>query len=136
MNLKDTIRCFHRPQSNHQFISTKSEQNLNPQQSRHFSLLSEYIDEIQNISGSTNIVSDCLYRPPTDDASIIPASTSTVFIENGVLPPTASFQDTLFQQQMSEQYQHGTQMISIETSTLSSDTSNTPCAILPNNAVI
>ena len=48
----------------------RSENNTNkPRQSRQFSLLAEYIDDIQLISGSTNVVADCLSRPPIDDTS-------------------------------------------------------------------
>ena len=69
----------------------------NPRQSRHFSLLAENIDEIQHISESTNVVADCLPRPPTDDTSLTVASTSTVSIDTYDLPRIASLQDTSFQ---------------------------------------
>ena len=103
----------------------------NPRQSRQFSLLAEYIDELQHISGSTNVVADCLSRPPTDDTSLTVASTSTVSIDTYDLPRIASLQDTSFQQQMSEQYQHGTQMINIRTTTLTCDENFPPRPILP-----
>ena len=103
----------------------------NPRQARQFSLLAEYIDEIQHISGSTNVVADCLSRPPPDDTSLTVASTSTVSIDTYDLPRIASLQDTSFQQQMSEQYHHRTQMINIGTTTLTCDKSIPPRPILP-----
>ena len=103
----------------------------NPRQSRQFSLLAEYIDEIQHISGSTNVVADCLSRPSTDNTSLTVASTSTVSIDTYDLPRIASLQDTSFQQEMSEQNQHGTQMINIGTTTLTCDKSIPPRPILP-----
>ena len=110
----------------------RSQNNTNiPQQSRQFSLLAEYIDEIQHISGSTNVVADCFSRPPTDDTSLTVASTSTVSIDTYDLPRIASLQDTSFQQQMSEQNQHGTQMINNGTTTLTCDKSIPPRQILP-----
>ena len=76
----------------------RSQNNTNnPRQSRQFSLLAEYIEEIQHISGSTNVVADCLSRPPTDDTSLTVASTSTVSIDTYDLPRIASLQDTSFQ---------------------------------------
>ena len=103
----------------------------NPRQSRRFSLLAEYIDEIQHISGSTNVVADCFSRPPIDDTSLTVASTSTVSMDTYDLPRIASLQDTSFQQQMPEHYQHGTQMINFGTTTLTCDKSIPPRSILP-----
>ena len=83
-----------------------SQNNTNdPRRSREFSLLAEYLDETQHISGSTNIVADCLSRPPTHDTLTV-ASSSTVFIDTYDLPRFASLQDTSFQHQISEQNQH------------------------------
>ena len=69
----------------------------NPPQSRQFSLIAEYFDEIQHILGSTNVLANCLSRPPTDDTSLTVAATSTVFIDTYYLPKIASLQDTSFQ---------------------------------------
>ena len=81
----------------------RSQNNTNNlRQSRQFSLLAEYIDELQHISGSTNVVVDCLSRSPTDDTSLTVASMSTVLIDTYDLPRIASLQDTSFQQQMTE----------------------------------
>ena len=102
------------------FKRSKNKTN-NPRQSRHISLLAKYIDEIQQISGSTNVVADCLSRPPTEDTSLTVAS--TVFMDTYDLPRTAILQDTSRQQQMSEQYHDGTQMINIGTTTLTCDKS-------------
>ena len=80
----------------------RSQNNTNnPRQSRQFSLLSEYIDETQHYSGSTNAKADYLSRPPTDDTLVTVASTSTVSIDTYDLLRIARLQDTSFQQQMS-----------------------------------
>ena len=117
---KPITSSFHRSHNN----------NNNPRQSRQFSLLAEYIDDIQHISGSTNIVADCLSRPPTANALTV-ASLSTISVDTYDLPRIASLQDTSFQQQMSNRYQNGTQMVSIGTSTLTCDNSIPPRPILP-----
>ena len=119
-------------------ISFQRSQNNtnNPRQSRQFCLLAEYIDEIQHISESTNVVADCFSRPPTDDTSLAVESTSTVLIDTYDVQGIASLQSTSFQQQMTEQYQHGKQMFRIRTTTLTCDKSIFSRPILSKNTVI
>ena len=100
----------------------RSKNNINnPRQFSTIFPTRKFIDEIQHISGSTNVVTDCLSRPPTYDTSLTEASTSTVFIDTYDLPRIASLQGT--SQQLSDQYQHGRQMISFGTTTLTCDKS-------------
>ena len=70
-----------------------------------FHLVANYIDEIQQISGSMNNVVDCPSQPPIDDPAFNVASTSLVSLDTYDLPRNDSLREISGQQQMSEQYQ-------------------------------
>ena len=57
-----------------------------------FHLVANYIDEIQQISGSMNNVVDCPSQPPIDDPAFNVASTSLVSLDTYDLPRNDSFE--------------------------------------------
>ena len=63
--------------------------NHSPRQARQLSFIAEYIDEIHHLSGSENIVADCLSRPPSDDSKEPSQNPSSVYIDVFDLPELA-----------------------------------------------
>ena len=83
-----------------------------PRQSRHFSFLSKFIDDIIHISGDSNVFADSLSRPEveevsTDQPKFISAATCDPFD----LQSIAKAQTSEFKKEMNNVYGHGTKSV-------------------------
>ena len=63
------------------FRRTSASNNHSPRRARQISFIAESIDEIHHLSGSENIVADCLSRPPSVDTKEQSQIVSSVYID-------------------------------------------------------
>ena len=75
------IACF--------FLRPIASNNHSPRNARQISFIAEYIDEIHHLSGSENIVADCLSRPQSVDTKEQSRIVSSVYIDVFDLPELA-----------------------------------------------
>ena len=68
------------------FRRISASNNHSPRQARQISFKAEYIDEIHHLSGSENIVANCLSRPPSVDTKEPSQIVSSVYIDVFDLP--------------------------------------------------
>ena len=83
------------------------------------------------MSGSENIVADCLSRPPSDDTKEQSQNVSSVYIDVFDLPELAKRQSEDFRTQMINECLNGVQEVDIGKEKLLCDKSNVPRPILP-----
>ena len=98
-----------------------------PRQTRQLSFLSEFIDDIQHLSGCDNVVADTLSRP----------SVGSVSVDIFDLPAIAAAQDADFRTAMKLYYTDGCREMDVGgPETLLCDNSVIPRPILPDNSSI
>ena len=108
--------------------------NHSPRQARQLSFIAEiaeYIDEIHHLSGSENIVADCLSRPPSVDTLEQSQIVSSVYINVFDLPELAKRRSEDFRTQMINEYLNGVQETDIGKEKLLCDKFFVPPPILP-----
>ena len=85
-----------------------------PRQSRQFSFLSEFIDDIVHIAGDSNVVADCLSRPEEEESCVQqPKLISAVTCDPFDLQAIAEAQTQEFQEEMCQVYSQGTKIVTI-----------------------
>ena len=105
-----------------------------PRQSRQLSLLSEYIDEIQHISGVENIVADTLSRPEDEIETTKTAPVANITCDYFDLISLATAQTDQFKDEMKTAYTAGTQLVTLSpTAKLLCDKSLVPRPIVPES---
>ena len=83
-----------------------------PRQSRQFSFLSEFIDDIIHISGDSNVVADCLSRHEVEEVSTDqPKFISAVTCDPFDLQSIAKAQTSEFKEEINNFYSHGTKSV-------------------------
>ena len=95
------------------FRRISASNNHSPRQARKISFIAEYIDEIHHLSGSENIVADCLSRPSSVDTKEQSQIVSSVYINVFDLPELAKRQSEDFRTQMINEYLNGVREVDI-----------------------
>ena len=108
------------------FRRISASNNHSPRQARQISFIAEYIDEIHHLSGSENIVADCLSRPPSVDTKEQSQIVSGVYIDVFDLPEVAKRQSEDFRTHMINEYLNGVQEVDIGKEKLLCDKSVAP----------
>jgi cleavage and polyadenylation specificity factor subunit 1 len=113
--------------------SFKKHAGHSPRQTRHLSLLAEYIDEIHHIAGDENIVADALSRP--SDVDFPEITIGSVQIDIFDLPAIAALQTDEFKESMKPFFMDGFKHVSLNKKlVLVCDNSVIPRPILPEPA--
>ena len=109
--------------------------DYSPRQSRQFSFLLEFIDDIIHNFGDSNIVSDCLSRPEVEEVSTDqPKFISAVTCDNFDLQSIAKAQTSEFKKEMNNVYSHGTKSVQYPpNTTILCDNNFIPRPIVPKD---
>ena len=85
-----------------------------PRQSRQFSFLSEFIDDIVHIAGDSYVVADCLLRPEEEESCVQqPKLVSAVTFDPFDLQAIAEAQTQEIKEEMCQVYSQGTKILTI-----------------------
>ena len=109
--------------------------DLSPRQSRQFSFLSDFIDDIFHLSGDSNVVADCFSRPEVEEVSTYqPKFISAVTCDLFDLQSIDKTQTSEFKNEMNNIYSRGTKLIEIPpNTTILCDNNIIPRSIVPKD---